>query len=393
MKAKAKQPRQVARTHIAMDYGAHSIKFSVGIFQNGRLKVSNAFIENLPIGAYENGMIKDTTAMSELIKKALKKHNVSEKRVIVTIESTEIIKREMSIPNVEESDRFDLITYEVSQYLPIDVNNYVLQYKVLRTEKAEDREVLQILLGAMPKIIVKAHFDTLKMAGLTPVVMDLHSNVLTKLVSLLRSQGPKNDAEVATKTTAFIDFGYERIDINIMEGDVNRFNRILRMGVSGVDSLLADSLKVPIEQVEEKRLKFSVDSMISLKKAYDAFKTLKEMHHYSDDDGIEINESNLTDENQQRVRAIQDAFDYLYLCLEEIDKVFKYYVSRGINMKIDQIVVYGGAALNKDFNRFIQDRLEIPCYLFDLSQFSTLQMKSKDDSAIKYVNTFGALIR
>ncbi len=394
VKERNKPQKRTPRTYLAMDYGAHSIKLVVGIYQNEKLKIASSVLLPLPIGIYENGMINDSTRLAELIKSTLKQHKISEKNVVVTIESTEVIKREMSIPKVDESDRMDLITYEVSQYLPIDVNNYVLQYKVIKEETQGERELTHILLGAMPKEMVKLHFDTLKLAGLVPVAMDLHTNVLAKFVGLLKSNQKSitSDSE-SQKTTAFIDFGYERIDINIMEGNVNKFNRILRMGISGIDQLIAETLNLPIEQVESKRLKFSEDSMISLKKAYDAFKTLKEMHHYQDEDGIQLDESNISDENQQRIRAIHDTFDYLYLCLEEVDKVFKYYLSRGLDIKIDQIVIYGGAAMNKDFNRFVQDRLDIPCYAFDVSQYSALQIRNTQESSLKFINAFGALIR
>lgn len=393
VKTKANKAQKKPQTFIAMDYGAHSIKFAVGIHQGGKLKVTAAFIQPLPIGLYENGMIMDSSRMAEIIRGALKQHKIKEKRVVVTIESTEVIKREMTIPKVDPADRMDLITYEVGQYLPIDVNNYVLQYKVVKEETQGEREVTQILLGAMPKEIVRRHFDTLKAAGLTPVAMDLHTNVLSKLVNHIKNGNLKTVDSDMIRTTAFIDFGYERIDINIMEGETNRFNRILRMGIGGVDHIIADILKAPIEDVEAKRLRFSEDSMLSLKKAYDALQTLRQMHHYEDEDGIALDESSINGDNEQRVMAIQESFEYLYQCLDEIDKVFKYYLSRGLDIKIDQIVVYGGAALNKDFNRFIQERLDMPCYTFDASQYLSLQIKNAQDSPLKFVNAFGALIR
>lgn len=401
----AKNKRNKPKTYLAMDIGSHSIKFAVGICQGGKVRVNNMFLTQLPLGTYENGLIKDYAVMKDLITAALKQHKVKEKEVVLTIESTDIIKREMTIPKVEAQDMIDLITYEVSQYLPIDVNNYVLQYKVMGEEKQGEKELCQILLGAMPVEMAKSHFDLLKSVGLTPLVMDIHSNALGKLVSYIKygvsgnshQHQEKEDPfgnEKKQKTTAFIDFGYERIDINIMEGDINRFNRILRLGVSGVDQIIAANMSIELSAVEAKRLRFSEDSMLSLKKAYDAIKTLHEVHHYNDAaDDIQIDESNLSEDDQRRTHAVHDTFDYLYMCLDEVDKVFKYYLSRSMDYQIDQIALYGGATLNKDFHRFVQDRLDIPCYIFDVSAYPALQLKNVQESPTKFVNVIGALIR
>lgn len=400
-----KKKKSKPKTYLAMDIGSHSIKFAVGIYQGGKVRVNQLFLTPLPLGTYENGLIRDNIIMRDLIIASLKQHKVKEKEVVLTIESTDIIKREMTIPKVEAQDMIDLITYEVGQYLPIDVNNYVLQYKVMGEEKQGDKDVCQILLGAMPVEMAKSHFDLLKAVGLTPLVMDIHSNALGKLVHLIKygsggvphqTQGKENPfaQDKALKTTAFIDFGYERIDINIMEGDVNRFNRILRLGVSGVDQIIAANMEIELRDVESKRLGFSEDSMLSLKKAYDAIKTLHEVHHFNDAaDGIALDEANLSAEDQKRTHAVHDTFDYLYMCLDEVDKVFKYYMSRSMDYRIDQIALYGGATLNKDFHRFVQDRLDIPCYLFDVSAYSALQLKNVQESPTKFVNVIGALIR
>jgi type IV pilus assembly protein PilM len=214
-----------AQTYLAIDLGGHSVKFAVGIFSQGKLKIQSAFIERLPAESYENGIIKDAIAVEFCIKNAIKRMKVKEKYAVVTIESSEVIKREITVPKVDTADLMDLITYEVGQYLPIDVNNYVIQYKIIGEEKQNEKEMFQILIGAMPKEMVKHHYDLLATCGLEPVAMDVHTNAVTKLVEVLQGSLTFN----SKKSVAYIDFGYHRTDVNVFEGTRNRLNRIIRM--------------------------------------------------------------------------------------------------------------------------------------------------------------------
>ncbi|HAS73983.1 MAG TPA: hypothetical protein DCS67_07555, partial [Clostridiales bacterium UBA8960] len=246
---------------LSIDLGSHSIKFAVGQYTGERLKVSALFTEEIPEGVYNNGEIKDELALKSAILSAIKNNHVKIKEVVVSIECTEIIKREMLIQQVPEEDRLDLIAYEVSQYLPIDVSSYVLQYKSLGDVMDGDMAKTKILLGAMPKDIVKTHFDLLVDCGLTPVYMDMHSNSLEKLVKLCH----KSDIGLSNAANAYIDFGNKIIDISIFEGHVFKFNRLLKLGSSEFDRILKEYLSIDAKEAENRKKKTSV---VGLQKAF-----------------------------------------------------------------------------------------------------------------------------
>ncbi|MCK8058897.1 MULTISPECIES: type IV pilus assembly protein PilM [unclassified Fusibacter] len=379
MSKKSKKPQ----TYLAIDIGGHTIKYAVGIFANGKLKVQGAYSEKLPPDVYENGMIKNFEVLEQTLRNGIKHNKITEKKVVLTIESSEILKREMVVPKVDKSDFIDMITYEVGQYLPIDVNNYVLQYKILGEEIVNEKEMNTILLGAMPKDMAKQHFDLMKACGLDPIAMDVHTNALSKLVEVYE----QSSSVKRFNTVAYVDFGYQRIDVNIFEKGVNRLTRIIKMGTYEVDQQNASQSDIELSEAEEQRMKFKDESLIAIKKAYDAFNNLKHAHSLG-----EISEEEVEFKSAYSY-TIFNHLEYIHSCLEEVDKVFKFYLSRSVENEINQVLVYGGTALCKDFDKIVQEKLDMPCGLFDPTKQDFITLKTVNESPLNYINVFGALIR
>ena len=115
---------------LSIDIGSSYIKFAVGQKMGRRLKVDKTFKARLPAGVYENGHMHNIQEMKSIIQGALNANSVKLKDVICTLESTDAIKRELVVPAVAPEDLSEMVSYEIGQYLPIDINSYVLQHKI-----------------------------------------------------------------------------------------------------------------------------------------------------------------------------------------------------------------------------------------------------------------------
>lgn len=370
-----------AKNYLAIDLGGHSIKIAHGIFKQGKLRILGTSSMKLPEGCVDNGVINDESSVESALTSLLKESKFKVKQAVMTIDSSEIIKREILVPKVELNDLPDLISYEVSQYLPIDVNNYVLQFKVIGEELQGDQAMYQVFLGAMPRDMAKQHFLLLQRCGLEPVALDIHTNSISSLLSIMGGVLQSNMKEAA----AYIDFGYDRTDINFFEGDINRLNRVIRMGFHEIDRINAQEQGIDIEAAEKQRLKLSAESLPTLKKAYEAYQNIK-VNDAALDSNVDASSSK---EGQPMIRQM----DYLEMLLDEIEKVFKFYQTRSMDRPINKIVIYGGGAMAKDFSRYLQDRLDIPCNVLDLTHYEAVSFKALDESPVKYVNAIGAIIR
>jgi type IV pilus assembly protein PilM len=144
------------------------------------------------------------------------------------------------------------------------------------------------------------------------------------------------------------------------------------MGGGGFDDIITRHLNLPLSEAESRKSKTSVSALI---KAYPA---VAEAIQAGGDEDVK----NL---------VVYETVNYLNDCLEEIDKVFKYYTSRQMDNSIDAVLLYGGTAAFSEILGYMTERLGIPVSrLDDISGVDFTQ--SKGDVAL-YANALGALIR
>ncbi len=320
---------------LSIDIGSDYIKFAVGQKTDKKLKVDKTFKVRMPTGAYGNGHIKNIQDMKSTIQGALDANSVKIKDVVCTIESTDSIKRELIVPAVGQEDLAEMVSYEIGQYLPIDIGSYVLQHKVIREiEEEENTRKYQLLVVALPKDIVKNIHTVFTEIGLNPYAMDIHSNGLDKIAS---EYDRFNDINIKDETVVFLDIGYETINVVILEKGKYEFNRLLKSGVKDFEQF---NMQVKLTHIDE----------ISL---------------YLD---------------------VVDGW------IDEIDKVFRYYTSRSVDNVIDRIFIYGGISSMSGLDRYISDRVNVP--VEPIRSIDRVEIVSGSEFALaQSLNAVGAIIR
>ncbi|GAU79404.1 type IV pilus assembly protein PilM [Fusibacter sp. 3D3] len=354
---------------LAMDFGSHSLKLVVCQQNNQKIKVLQMFSIDFEPDFYENGHIKAFDEMKTLIVDNLKKHKIKLKNVVVSMESTDIIKREITIPHVAQEDQMDLINYEVNQYLPIDLETYILQYKILRAFEEDERAFLEVKLGAMPKEMAKKHYDLLTQCGLLPQVLDIHSHTIEAFVKW-NFEG----MDVLEKNTiAFIDFGYSMISINLIEKGSFVFNRIISINGREIMQMVSEKLEIPQSEVNKKLEEINIFELQDARR--------------------QLLAQNRATEEYRPLELVVDQFGaYLEDWLEELSKVFKYYTSRSIENSIDQIYIYGGNSNLEGLSDYMQQKLESNVQILRPLNKIEFTPKITDHRFQKYIHAFGSYL-
>ncbi|MDF2531463.1 MAG: type pilus assembly protein PilM, partial [Clostridia bacterium] len=135
---------------ISIDIGTFNTKITVGKYHKGCIYIDKLLILETPQGSLVDGnlVLEEVKAegFRQSLAQALWKNKIKYKDAIFTIQSTSIIRRELDVPNVKPSEMKSMIGYEIEQYLPIDLNEYIIEYKV-QEEKADQRS--RMLIAAM----------------------------------------------------------------------------------------------------------------------------------------------------------------------------------------------------------------------------------------------------
>lgn len=328
---------------LCLDLGSYSMKGIVGVFDSEGIKVDTAFEAVLPEGFYENGRIRDKEEFRTLLGAAMTQNGIKVKDVVLTIDTSELIKREITFPDVEGIDLDEAITYEIGDHLPIDVASYVLQPRVMSHFVEDGRKKQRVLVAALPKDMVETFFFTLRDAGLRPLALDIHSNAIEKIFNSRYLPSLYQDG----KTFVFVDLGYKTTNIVIVEDQDYRFNRILRFG----SSFLSPSVRERISQE-------SVVQILESMEGQQADAILSQISTWADD----------------------------------LEKVISYYRSRATSPQIERMLIYGGGSRFRDMDLFFERRLGIPVTVID--RLEKVDFPSAQQGELfKYVNALSALIR
>lgn len=216
------------RPILSLDIGGYEIKAVEGKQTKKGIRIDNYFAISTPLEAYENGKILDEDLIHYVIREELRENEIKAKDVHLTINNPSIITREVIIPKVEENEIKDILKFQLEDYIPINPENYIVQFKIIESFYEEDVEKLSLLLTAIPKEMVEEHFELLKSLDLNPIVLDYQPNSIAKLIQY-------NDyinGEYSTEDTSFavIDIGYDNTKVYIIKDGNIQVSRIIENG-------------------------------------------------------------------------------------------------------------------------------------------------------------------
>lgn len=349
-----------SRKVLAIDIGTSNIKIVVGKQLNKAIFVEKAYMLPTPLNAYDDGQLLMTEKLQQDIHDLLTTEKIKVKRAICTVESSTIITREIVLPYAKPDELKNLVQFEIQQYLPIMMDEYLVEYKIIEEFMEEDIKKLKIQVAVLPKKIAGGYLTLLQSLKLQPVALDINNNAISKLFQY--EVNINNENSSSQKTVAVIDLGRSQINLSIIDKGIQRFSRIIPQGGKNIDISIANSFNLSVKEAEEKKIQHaSLENLTDELSSYDM-----------------VNE------------LIRSGVD---IWIEDIQRVFKYYTSRTSGNKIDEIYVYGGSSKIKGLSKFINNALNIPTFkieeISNIKYAKELEMKDLD----YYLNAIASIIR
>lgn len=336
---------------LAMDFGSRSIKMVEGLYKKGKLNIDRTVLLDLPDGIYENGYIRDSDMLQDILSSFMRLNNIKNSDTIAVISSTDILTRDVIIPNVSDEEIEGILNYKITDYIPIEPEDYIIQY-INEGEFIENgNKLIKLFIIAMPKIIAKEHFDLLRNLDLKPKVLDFQSNAMKNLLSHMIENG----YETEDKTIVSIDIGFFSTKLTILKNKRIEVSRIIPIGIKDI---LDDLYMHTNVNVSEKEL---LSNMLHLK--------------YTD----------LIEEDLLQIdKSLGKFLSRLY---ESIKMVFTYYVSQEQNNIIDLLVLQGSIVNNSKIKEGLENFLNVKTV--NINSFRNIL----DRDLCLYANAIGSLIR
>ncbi|SDK90310.1 type IV pilus assembly protein PilM [Clostridium cochlearium] len=341
---------------LSIDMGGKNIKIVTGEYKKSKLYIDNTIMIPTPSNSLEDGNIINKDKLVEALDNILGMNEINIKDVYFTTNSKEIINREMIVPKAEEDELDTVVEFEVQQYLPIILDNYVIQYQVLEEIKGESEEAsidkLRIMVVAYPKSMVEQYLSLAEELDLNPKVLDVNFNAISKLF--------KNNIE----TIALVDIGAENININIVSNGKIEFTRIIQKAGDLLDKTIAFRYDLDIEEGEKR------------KKQY-----------------VDLREDNEDNKEQVLEELNTVVKEKLNEIIEDVGKVVQFYKNKNVGNKIDKIYIYGGGSRLKGIEEYSEAILNIPVVKINSMSNVVLEKNVNEEDLDYYLNAIGAIIR
>ncbi len=232
----------MATTAIGLDIGTSGVRAAELSFGKGGVTLEKFGQVALPEGAVHDGEVFDPAAVTAAIRQLWAATKFSHKKVVLGVANQRVVVRQVDLPAMPHDDLKAALPFQVQDYLPMPVDDAVLDFHAVETVQTDGGENLRGLLVAASRETVMANVRAVQAAGLRVVVVDLTS------FAVLRSVGTRRDPEIETE--ALVDIGARVTNIVVHADGVPRFVRILLMGGQDITDSVAEKLGVPLAEAE-----------------------------------------------------------------------------------------------------------------------------------------------
>ncbi len=273
---------------VGLDIGSSALKSAeLRPIRGGGFELLSLGIEELSPDCIVDGVIISKIPVSDAINRIFTQQNIKNHSINTSISGHSVIVKKISLPVQSEEDLAESIRWEAEQYIPFDIADVNLDYLVLSENTGTGN--LDLLLVAVKKDKITDYTSVIKMAGKTPVIVDVVAFALQNAYEINYEPTGKN-------TVALLDIGASTMTINIVSGTDFLFTRDVGVGGRQYTEFIqkefnlnynqAQSLKhgEPIEDIDPAKARQVIESVteiicLEIQKTYDFFKSTTTVDH------------------------------------------------------------------------------------------------------------------
>lgn len=308
----------MAKTLVGLDIGSTAVRAAEVTVSDAPALLRAAQVP-LAAGAVENGEVRQPDVVAEALKELWGKSGIKTKQVHLGVGNQRVVVREIALPWLPDKELRASLGFQVQEFIPMSVDEAVLDFDPLGEMEQDGRRMLRILLVAAQKVMIATAVQAVQAAKLVPVGIDLNPFALVRAVGT--SEGALNLEGVGDE--AVVDVGAHVTNICVHDRGVTRFVRILPSGGRDVTLAVARGLGTEDDVAESLKRGEEVESGPSL-------------------------------EDVRRV-AIARAGSFV----DEIRSSLEFYTAQVPGAKIGRVLVTGGGSKLDGFLGLLEERIPV----------------------------------
>lgn len=162
---------------VGLDINCSHIRFvEVTKKANSSIVIQNIGKAFLPDDTIKNGSIINQEKFMAVLEELWRKNKIKSKEAILGLSNSDVIMRFVTLPKMPIDKLSNLIKFQISDFMPVDINDYELDYTIIGENNSEAGSSFNVLLVAAHK---KMLYNFIEAFDITRVsIKDIKSSVL-----------------------------------------------------------------------------------------------------------------------------------------------------------------------------------------------------------------------
>jgi len=295
-----------------LDIGTTAIR-AVQLRGNGSVKALACY-DSMPVDSKiaMSDAKADQQKMVQVIRELLTRANITTRNVAVGIPSQRVFTTVVDIERLGPQELAQTIRYQADALIPTPLSESKIDWAVLG-DSPKDTSKLEILLSSVTNKFIEERLDMLESAGLNVIAFEPDNLALTRAVVPPESTAPQ----------MVLDIGSKSADLVVTMNGGPRLTRAIPTGSEAIIRSAMQNLNIDEKQAQQFVFKFGLSQQ----------KLEGQIYH-----------------------AIIGTIDIL---MSEIEKSIKFFQTRYANVKVERIVVTGGASALPEFPLYIANKFGV----------------------------------
>lgn len=254
----------------------------------------------------------DQQKVAQKLQEVLAAAQITTKNVAVGIPSNRVFTVVVDIERLAPAELAKTIKYQADSIIPTPIDQSKIDWAVIG-DSPKDPNKVEVLLSSVPNDFVESQLDLLESIGLNVIAFEPDNLAMTRAIL----------APDVTTPQMVIDIGSKSTDLVIMMNGTPRLTRAIPTGSDAIIKAAVQNLNIDEKQAQEFVFKFGLSQQ----------KLEGQVHG-----------------------AIIGTVDVL---MNDIDKSIKFFQARYKDVKLDRIVMTGGASALPEFPLYIANKFGI----------------------------------
>ena len=353
-----------SETIVGIDMGSQLIKIVYAEASGpGRWRVTRAASSMTPDEAVKDGIIVERRAVADAIRSLLNICGLSHATgAVAAVAGPGVMVRHVQLPKMSEATLRKSVRYEAAKYISASVDDSCIEFEILGLAAGTD-DKMDVMLVAVPQEMVNSRLETLELANLEPISMELEAFAVQR--SLIDAS-PTKPGEGAS--LAILSMGASFSELNIVANGYHALSRNITIAGNQFTNAIKSENKCTWEEAEQIKSTVDMSSLLNPEADPDATKVARSVQPVLDEVMREVRRSM----NFFRSQVNEGSLGLPSQVIAESSP------DRGAGLaNISRLIVTGGSAALMGLERYMSARLGMPVEIwnaFDNPHLDTIML-------------------